>query len=385
MVEGLSHRLAREFSDKISSGQWPVGARVPTTRELAATYGVSVNTIQNVFRQLEATDLVERQPRRGGFVKNKPIGKLPARPATARATTIAVVGHHVRDNEPADAWAYRIIGGCDRELTGAGFHTALFSFDSNDPLAVEKVLAKIDQAGETLAGVLCFIHPASRGLPSALDARNIPWVSINPSRDHAAHNFVAQDALRAGRLIGRCLARMALPRVVILSEQIAVGRSSGALYHGFMEGWLARGGRSRDVDAVITEGLGENHGYDAMRDHVAAYGRPAAVLATGDFRAIAATRALRDAGCDVGRDVYVIGGTGLDITAFTHPPLTASEVPMEQMGEAAAHMLLEMAREGVRRMIGRYIPARLIVRESCPIPAVILEEESNVLAQESGT
>jgi len=44
-------------------------------------------------------------------------------------------------------------------------------------------------------------------------------------------------------------------------------------------------------------------------------------------------------------------------------------------------MLLEMAREGVRRMIGRYVPANIVVRESCPIPAAVLAAERAAVEQ----
>src|SRR5688500_8778389 len=103
MTQAPSHRLAREFLEKIESGQWPAGQRVPTTRVLAAEYGVSVNTIQTAFRVLESRNLVERRPRLGGFVKARPQrsssldGLLAATGATGTAattiatTTIAVI------------------------------------------------------------------------------------------------------------------------------------------------------------------------------------------------------------------------------------------------------------------------------------------------------
>jgi LacI family transcriptional regulator len=96
-------------------------------------------------------------------------------------------------------------------------------------------------------------------------------------------------------------------------------------------------------------------------------------------------RALRDAGIEVGREVFVLGATGLELAEFSNPPLTVSAVPMEKMGAEAARMLLEMAREGVRRLTGNYIPARLIVRESWPIPASIIEEEEKSIAEEVKT
>ena len=384
MTEGLSRRLAREFCDKISSGQWPLGERVPTTRELAATYGVSVNTIQNAFRELEATDLVERRPRLGGFVKNIPGQPAQRSVGSPRATMIGVVIHYA-DVDAGGTWADRIIRGCGRELAEAGFHVAIFSFDQNEPAALEKVLAKIDEAGETLGGVLYFTNPALAMLPRALDERNIGWVTVNPSRDHAVQNFVAQDALHAGRLIGRCLARTNRQRVLVLGDRIQAGRSTGELYLGYLQGWLESGRRSRDVDVIYTKSVFEEDGYQSLTKYLESEPAPDAILASGDYIAVGASRALRDRGLAVGRDVHVIGATGLELAQFSHPPLTVSEVPMEGMGRAAAQMLLEMAREGVRRMLGRYLPARLIVRESCPIPAEVVEEESKRIEEESKT
>ena len=385
MNEGVSRRLAREFSDKISSGQWPLGERVPTTRELAAAYGVSVNTIQNAFRELQATDLVERRPRLGGFVKRRPGQSATRAAASTRATTIGVVVHHAGNVDATGTWADRIIRGCGRELADAGFHVAIFSFDEYEPGALEKILAKIDEAGETLGGVLYFPCATLSTLPRALDDRNIGWVTVNPSRDHAAQNFVAQDALRAGRLIARCFARTDRHRVVLLGDRIQAGRSTGELYLGYLQGWLESNRRSRDVDFIYSGGVGEADGYRTLAQYLKAEPRPDAIVATGDYIAIGATRALRERGLEPGRDVHVIGATGLELAQFSHPPLTVSEVPMEAMGRAAAQMLLEMAREGVRRLLGRYLPARLIVRASCPIPADIVKEESKRIEEESRT
>ena len=72
-------------------------------------------------------------------------------------------------------------------------------------------------------------------------------------------------------------------------------------------------------------------------------------------------------------------------TCQARAPTPVSAVPMEKMGEEAARMLLEMAREGVRRLTGRYIPARLIVRESWQIPASVIEEEEKSIAEEAKT
>ena len=83
-------------------------------------------------------------------------------------------------------------------------------------------------------------------------------------------------------------------------------------------------------------------------------------------------RACLDLGLAVPDQVAVIGATGLDVAAYSRPSLTVLNTPMEQIGREAARMLLEMAREGVRRMTGCYIPSTMTIRESCPIPPELL-------------
>src|SRR5437763_15469244 len=115
MHEALSQRLAREFRQKIETGEWAVGKRLPTTRALAAELRVSINTVQNAFRHLEAHDLVERRPRLGGYVKAHPRGGsggsstagaggngVPAALATGtrKSTVLGVVNRYT---ETADA------------------------------------------------------------------------------------------------------------------------------------------------------------------------------------------------------------------------------------------------------------------------------------------
>jgi DNA-binding LacI/PurR family transcriptional regulator len=383
MHENLSRKLSKAFEEKIRSGEWAAGERLPTTRELATEYGVSVNTIQGAFRELEASDLVERKPRLGGFVKHK-----SATPAAVQATNVAVVVPHedaAYAAKSSDSWTYRIIRACDRALGDANLHTAIYSYDDSMPDAVPKLLSKIDQSASTLAGILIFLRDSIISLPSELDRRNIPWVSVNRSSEHMVHNFVAQDALYAGRLLGRCLARMKVERVALLSNGIHLGRSNGDMYFGFMQGWLESGQRSRDVDYLDCDLHIESHGYTQMEQYLKTFGRPDVVYAMGDFMAIDSVRALHDAGHKVGKDVMVIGGTGLHVSAMTQPPLTVSEVPMDAMGTEAARLLLEMSREGVRRMLGRYLPTRLIVRESCDIPESIIGQETQALLEENWT
>jgi DNA-binding LacI/PurR family transcriptional regulator len=382
MVEGVSRRLAKEFRDKIKTGQWPQGKRVPTTRELAAHYQVSVNTVQNAFRELEAFDLVERRPRLGGFVKTQP-GAI-----TSKATTIAVVGSYtsagMSTSEADESWGYRIIRGCDAEMAEAKFHLSMFSHPPRDPDALPKILAMVDQAGDKLGGVLLFVYarPEAAALRNELDRRNIPWVTVNRPREHAAQNFVTSEMVLGSRVVARCFAKMGVERAVFLCNCLSVGNSTNDKYLGFMEGWLESGKSSRNADFLSCGEITEPVGYACMKKYLAENDPPQAVFAAGDLLAIGAARALRERGVVVGKDTLLVGSTGLQVATYATPPLTVIESPMEQMGREAVRMLLEMHREGVRRMMGRYVPAKLVIRESCPIPADMLARELKLIEQE---
>ncbi len=53
---------------KISSGEYPPGAKIPSEREAAKVYGVSHITVNKVVKQLEAVGLVRLERGRGVFV-----------------------------------------------------------------------------------------------------------------------------------------------------------------------------------------------------------------------------------------------------------------------------------------------------------------------------
>jgi DNA-binding LacI/PurR family transcriptional regulator len=378
MSQGLSQNLALEFRRKIETGQWGLGKRLPTTRELAAEYQVSANTIQGAFRMLEAHGLVDRRPRRGGFVK------LPSTSREmSKATAVGFVGVFAQLSEETDAdeWTHRINRGADIELTQAGYHPSLFSYSRDEQNAVPRLLSLITDARDRLAGILCFLSPPVFGLIDELDRLDIPWVTINRPREGAVHNFVTHDAFGGSRLIGRCLARLKADRIAILSDAMMPGKSSADKYFGFMQGYIERGMPSRGVDFIECERYFEQDGYNYLRAYIQQHGPPKAVVTSGDLLAAGAMRLLRELDIKVPGQVGVIGSTGLKMAEYTHPSLTVLPVPMEQMGQAAAQMLVEMSREGVRRLVGRYVPAPLVVRESLRIPEELIAEESVGLHQ----
>ncbi|UCM87147.1 FadR/GntR family transcriptional regulator [Streptomyces marincola] len=71
----LTERIARELEHDIRSGKIPVGAKLPSERELAAQFGASRNVVREVLRRLEAQHLIAVAPGRGSFVSEQSSGQ----------------------------------------------------------------------------------------------------------------------------------------------------------------------------------------------------------------------------------------------------------------------------------------------------------------------
>src|SRR5262249_49340930 len=70
----LSRQLYEGLRDAILSGQFRVGTRMASTRALAASLGVSRNTVHTAFEQLILEGLLEGKPGAGTYVAEMPSG-----------------------------------------------------------------------------------------------------------------------------------------------------------------------------------------------------------------------------------------------------------------------------------------------------------------------
>jgi GntR family histidine utilization transcriptional repressor len=64
----LSQRILSDITERIVSGDWPPGTRIPFEHELATEYGCSRMTVNKAMTQLARDGLIERRRRSGSFV-----------------------------------------------------------------------------------------------------------------------------------------------------------------------------------------------------------------------------------------------------------------------------------------------------------------------------
>lgn len=373
----LAQQLAEQLSQMINQNQWFAGRRLPAVRELADQFGVSANTAHAALRLLADKGVVGLRPRQGAFVEGRKRAEVAAK------NQIGILWPPPPKNVAIDAWtserenwSQRIIRAADVSLHEAGYYVTSLGYISEQ--GFEGALPRIREMRDHLAGLLCNAAPGVSTLTEELDRLDIPWVSINAVDRRSTHNFVTADNLGDCTRVGQCLVQSGVRRLMILSTPIPLNVSGSEKILGIYQGFIDSGVPTSGIEVVACETWTEAAGYEAairkLRDGTPP---PQAIFATGDILAMGGIRACRERGLRVPEDVGVIGTTGLQFAQFSQPPLTVVAQPMEEMGRNAAHMLTEMAREGVRRMIGRRIPGKFVIRDSLVISPEIRAEYSS--------
>ena len=99
--------------------------------------------------------------------------------------------------------------------------------------------------------------------------------------------------------------------------------------------------------------------------------RPTAIIALGTRILAGVLRAARDLGLSVPRDLSVLSVGDTDLAAVHTPAITALRWSLEDVGRAAAELLLQRLRGDVGHAQSRaLLPVDLVLRESCAPPAI---------------
>lgn len=67
-AKGIFQQIADNVCDKIVSGEYPAGSKVPSVREQAAAMGVNQNTIMRTYMELQRDNIISNQRGVGFFV-----------------------------------------------------------------------------------------------------------------------------------------------------------------------------------------------------------------------------------------------------------------------------------------------------------------------------
>ena len=91
---------------------------------------------------------------------------------------------------------------------------------------------------------------------------------------------------------------------------------------------------------------------------------PTAIFCMNDLMAIGAMKVLKEKGCQIGKDVDVMGFDDIDTCELVEPALTTIRIPLTELGRMAADKMISLIQNKEEGEAWQELPCTLIERES---------------------
>jgi LacI family transcriptional regulator len=341
-------------------GDSPAGSRV-TLQDVADRAGVSITTASRVVNDgtrrvgAQLAQRVHRAAAELGYTAN-----LQARAvATGRSSMVGVVVHDIADPYFSSIAAGLIEVASRSELlvcmsaaaaNGEAESEYVSLMRAQRARAVILIGSRTDDAAERAAlgaEVAAFTRQGGRAVCVGQPLLGVDTI--------VPENAAGADALaRALAALGhRRFAVLAGPRGSITVQDRIEGFRAG----------LAAWSIGLDRAGVVHAAFSRDGGYEAMSAILASGGKlPDCVFAVNDVMAVGALARLRAAGMSVPGDVAVAGFDDIVTLRDVTPPLTTVRLPLTQMGEMAANMVLTDGEPGRPLIVP--VPGEVIMRDS---------------------
>lgn len=329
-----------------------------TLKAVAARAEVSIATAGRVLRG-DPTLVVRPATRARVMAAADELGYRPNRVAsglrTRRTGTIAVV---LPDPQNL-AWS-ETLRGIERGAADLGYVVVVA--DAHGPTLDPDQLATFVLEGR-MDGLLVAFATIVDELVAQIVGRGLPLLPIN-SRSDMVDGSVTMDDATGSRLAVAHLAELGHRRIAFLA-----GRSDTDVGRRREEGFrtaMADHGLPVEAAAVVAGDYTERTARDVARSLLDQDPdrRPTAVFAVNLPSALGLRTAARALGLRIPDDLSLVTMDDHPFLEHTDPPLTAIQLPMEEMGTLGARMLIDAVAGAPIAHIVTSTPPRLVVRQS---------------------
>lgn len=346
--------------ERVSKGELPAGVRLPTLRELAAEFKVSINTVRNAIRILEREGGLYHVPDVGTFVR--PPGTASSRSALAliamdlgrsfEAQVALGVEHACQERE----WDVQILDSrLDAELESRNLRRVMDSGARGAivmPLGDDRNLEAIFQL-------------KLRGFPLVLIDRGLPGLRVD--RVESDHEQAAYLACRHLIGCGHEHVYLAMEPLVATCVQSVVEGFERALREEGLE--PVRALRLHVDGGVDLEGRRAGKRWLGGREAALPVLRrarfPVGIIAQNEYISWGVLEACRELGLSVPREVSIVSLHDSELARAMTPALTAVAPRLPEIGRRAVELLEE--RLPTPELEPRYVRMPVELRERASV------------------
>ncbi|MET8151079.1 LacI family DNA-binding transcriptional regulator [Actinoplanes sp. NPDC049668] len=314
-----------------------VNGRTPSVKDVARSAGVSLGTVSNVMNRPEVVspatrERVERAMAELGFVRNESARQL-------RAGTSRTLAYVMLDG--TNPFFHDVAQGI--ELAAEDADLSLFICNSNSRAEREEV--HVDRLmQQRVQGILITpVNPEAAYL-TEIARRGIPVVIVDRVGAGGVFCSVAVDDVLGGRIAVEHLAEQGHTRVAVVGGPESIGQVRERV-QGAREVWAELGLPPDDLIHLPTAALTVAEGRSAGERlaGIPARRRPTAAFCANDLLALGLLQQSIGAGLRVPEELAIVGFDDIEFAAAAAVPLTSVRQPRQELGRAAAQLVLDEA------------------------------------------
>lgn len=327
-------------------------SRRVTITDVAQAAGVSTATVSKVINDRYGVADTTGARVRNVIAELGYVSSLGARSLRSRRTN--VLGILLADFEP---FSTELLKGASRAVRGTGYELLAYSLGRADAESAGWERRSLSQLHGTLIDGAMLCTPTIVDVPAGMAV-----VAVDPHAGPTVLPTVDSDNFAGAVAAIEYLLGLGHERIAFIGGRDDLN-SARERERGFRAA-MARAGLAVD-DTLVR--LGDYTGEVAARavvDLIADARPPTAMFAANDLSAIGVLQALQAAGLSVPGDISVVGFDNIPESSMTSPPLTTVDQSVQQMGEQAMALLIDVL---AGRQVAEHVrlPTKLVVRASC--------------------
>jgi len=382
--EKLYERIAEFINEKIISGEYAVGAKLPTEQALAAMFNVSRITSKRALDELAAKGAITRRQGRGSFVTTahpSPPGqnRLNRSPATA-APLFSGISQSVHGKKtvamilPYDILQGRlteIVQSATAALGERNYHLTLHNSGENSENE-RHLFARL--IADNVSGIIVYPTTDSSNTDMLYDMwlHHVPIVAVDKKIADIPISCVCSDNYQGAYdlteyMIGKghtrigCLFNVPLPSVYSVRRRY-FGFCSAMKQHGIPIDYslVEHDYAERSFGLSFDENIALL--METVKQRVDA--GMTALLLENDYTALNVMTACKLAGIRLPEDLSIVGFDNLTQCEFATPSLTTCEQDFKRMGSLVGELLLKQMERRDFAFVEHSVPTKLCIRDS---------------------
>ncbi|MEJ6952004.1 LacI family DNA-binding transcriptional regulator [Natronospora cellulosivora (SeqCode)] len=329
--------------------------------DIAKIAGVSIATVSKVINDRHDVSDETKKRIRKIMQENNYIPNSVARSLTTNQSgSIGIIFNYYHEEGLNNMFFQEVLFGAEKVMGKAGYDYVYFSDQKWHDTYAYDYLGKCKNRMVDGA-ILLGIHKDEN--MSRLLESNLPVVLIDLEYSNETTSYVSSDNERGAYQALDYLYDLGHKKIGMIMGPRGIGPADIRL-KGFTKA-LQNKNLKYNEEWIIEADFEEKYAYKAMQRILSQSDRPTAIFCQADVIAIAAIKAIRDAGLNVPDDFSIIGFDDIEVSKYITPSLTTVSQNTYQLGENAAEMLLKMIKSPKKRISPVILPSRLVKRNSC--------------------